>query len=573
MYKEQLHTKITEALLELGMEAGTFSLDRPDNADHGDYSTNAALSCAKTAGKNPRALAEELVSVLEKSKGDLIEKVEIAGPGFINFFLTAHSFETLVGDALSNTSFGKNSIFSGKKVMVEYTQPNPFKPFHIGHLMSNAIGESISRIVEFSGADVVRANYQGDVGLHVAKSIWQIQKNGWGSEGFFLQFENASAAAEWIGKCYSEGSNAYDTDENVKAEIDALNKTIYEKSDETVNAIYDWGRSTTLEAFEVIYKKLGTKFNEYFFESEMAVVGEKVVREHTPNVFEESDGAIVFKAEKYDPKLHTRVFVSSKGLPMYEAKEIGLTMTKFEKYNPDLSIVTTAIEQGEYMKVVRKAIEQIDSSLSDRMTHITHGMMKLSTGKMSSRKGNVITGESLIADSIESVGEIMAAREHTSDVGAEDIEAIGVGALKYSILKQEIGGDIIYNPETSISFDGDSGPYLQYMAVRVSAMKRKAESVGVTVSEKRNIGDVLPLERELLYFADVAYRAAADLRPHHIAQYAIGLSRAFSSFYESTKVADPENPESGYRLAIVGATGNVLAKCIELLGIKVPEKM
>jgi arginyl-tRNA synthetase len=407
--------------------------------------------------------------------------------------------------------------------------------------------------------------------LHVAKSIWQIQKKNVDYKTLFAN--DPSKAAEWIGQCYSEGSNTYDTDESVKAEIDALNKIIYEKTDAEVNAIYDWGRAVTLEAFEIIYAKLGTTFDQYFFESDMATVGAQVVRDNTPRVFEESDGAIVFKAEKYDPKLHTRVFISSKGLPMYEAKEIGLTMTKFEKYNPDLSIVTTAIEQGEYMKVVRKAIEQINPSFAERMTHITHGMMRLSTGKMSSRKGNVVTGESLIADSIESVGEIMAAREHKEDVTAMDIEKIGIGALKYSILKQEIGGDIIYNPETSISFDGDAGPYLQYMVVRIASIKRKAESVGVTLSEKRNDGEVLALERELLYFGDIVHRAANDLRPHHIAQYAISLSRAFSSFYESTKVADPENPESGYRLALVEATGKVLTKCLELLGIKIPERM
>lgn len=569
--KDQLKQKITEALNNLGIDAASFSLDRPDNADHGDYSTNVALATAKQAGKNPRALAEEIVAELENNKGDLISKIEIAGPGFINFFFAENAFETLVVDALKNEQFGANELFVGKKVMVEYTQPNPFKPFHIGHLMSNAIGEAISRVVEFSGATVVRANYQGDVGLHVAKSIWQIQKK---NGDYKTRFANdPSKAAEWIGQCYSEGSNAYDSDESIKAEIDALNKIIYEKTDAEVNAIYDWGRAVTLEAFEIIYAKLGTKFDQYFFESEMANIGSKVVHENTPNVFEESDGAIVFKAENYDPKLHTRVFISSKGLPMYEAKEIGLTMTKFEKYNPDLSIMTTAIEQGEYMKVVRKAIEQINPSFAERMTHITHGMMKLATGKMSSRKGNVITGESLIADSIESVGEIMAAREHKEDVSHADIEKIGIGALKYSILKQEIGGDIIYDPETSISFDGDAGPYLQYMVVRIESIKRKAESVGVTLSEKRNAGAVTPLERELLYFTDIVHRAANDLRPHHIAQYAISLSRAFSSFYESTKVADPENPESGYRLALVEATGKVLSKCLELLGIKIPERM
>jgi arginyl-tRNA synthetase len=206
--------------------------------------------------------------------------------------------------------------------MVEYTDPNPFKPFHIGHLMSNAIGESIARLQEFSGAEVIRANYQGDIGLHVAKTMYCLLRK---PEEYIRKDESIGEQAFLIGVAYSEGAEAYESDEKAKEEINEINKKLYEKSDKKINELYDWGRDVTLKAFEEIYKDLGTQFKHYFFESVMAPIGESIVRDNLGKVFEESDGAVVFKAEKHDPKLHTRVFINSKGLPTYETKEIYLS--------------------------------------------------------------------------------------------------------------------------------------------------------------------------------------------------------------------------------------------------------
>jgi arginyl-tRNA synthetase len=372
-------------------------LEHPADLKNGDYSTNIALACAKKVGKNPRELAEQIVAEIYSTQGQKeIEKIEVAGAGFINFYLSREFFTNSVKEILNNKeSWGQNKLLAGKKIMVEYTDPNPFKPFHIGHLMTNAIGESIARIVEFSGAKTIRANYQGDVGMHVAKAIYGMYKAGPPAN----ESAPASEIALYIGECYAKGSDAYDNDLEAKKEIEAFNKKVYDHSDEQVNQVYDWGRKVTLEAFEEIYKILGTKFVHYFFESVMAPIGEKIVRANIPNVFTESDpegkstsngagAAIVFHAEQHDPKLHTRVFITSSGLPTYETKEIGLTMTKFEKEpDMDLSIVVTAIEQGEYMKVVQKAISLMHPELEKKMKHITHGMMRLTTGKMSSRKG------------------------------------------------------------------------------------------------------------------------------------------------------------------------------------------
>lgn len=572
--KDQLQKIIKDALKNLGIEAGALVLEHPAELSHGDYSTNVSLAYAKQAGKNPRVLAEEIVAQI--SQGALaipeIEKVDIAGPGFINFHLSKKFFGKSVQEINAQASkWGTSSISDGKKVMVEYTDPNPFKPFHIGHLMTNAIGESVARIFEYSGANVVRANYQGDVGLHVAKAIWALLKNGKGDTTLSVE-----AQANYIGTCYTEGASAYEDDPGAKSEIDEINKKVYEKTDPAINEMYDWGRTVTLEAFETIYKTLGTKFspNCYFFESVMAPIGVKIVRENLGPVFKESDGAVVFKAEKYDPKLHTRVFINSKGLPTYETKEVGLTMTKFEQENPDLSIIVTAIEQGPYMEVVQKAISLIHPDYESRMKHLTHGMMRFATGKMSSRKGNVITGESLLADAKELVLEKIKAREF-SDAARERLASeVAVAAIKYAIVKQALGGDIIYDFERAVSFDGDSGPYLQYTTVRAGSILEKGSQAGLVPNAALPEGwNTTALEKFLYRFPEVVERAYVHLEPHHIAGYLIELASQYNSFYGQEQIVNAADAASPYKLALTEAFRTTMKNGLYLLGIEVPEKM
>jgi arginyl-tRNA synthetase len=569
MIRETLQKQIEQILKELGVDAPKVSLEHPTELSHGDYATNVALSYAKQLGQNPKALAESIVEKLKARENILINDISIAGPGFINITLAPAFFtESLRTILAKENGWGANTTLAGKKFMVEYTDPNPFKPFHIGHLMTNTIGESVARIVAFSGANTIRANYQGDVGLHVAKAIWGILQRGKPDESL-----DVSTQAQYIGDCYSYASGLYEDEKNTKDEINALNKKIYDRSDEAINALYDWGRAITLEAFEIIYKKLGTSFNHYFFESEMATIGTKIVRDNIPNVFEESDGAIVFHAEKYDPKLHTRVFISSLGLPMYETKELGLIMTKFEKENPDISITTTAVEQKEYMKVVTKAIEQIQPDYAARMRHITHGMMRLASGKMSSRKGNVVTGESLIEDSCDVVREKIKDREFSQEDKEYIAEVVGIAALKYSILRSSLGSDIVYDFDKSISFEGDSGPYLQYATVRAATILSKAKGLGLTpVVDNTTIPS--SLERYLYRFPEIVERSLHDYEPHHIVTYLSELAGSFNQYYASEQViVATDKVETEHRLAIVQAFYQTMKNGLNLLAIQVPEKM
>ncbi len=454
MIRAAIETAIKDALRTLGAGEVDFVVERPGDMAHGDYATNAALVAAKILKKNPREVAEDLQKGLD-GKIESVKKIEVAGAGFINFTPSRGSTIKNIVHEAHESGWGSNDLYKNKKVMVEYTDPNPFKEFHIGHLMSNAIGESIARVLEASGAEVTRANYQGDVGVHVAKAIWGKQQK---------------PECSW-GEAYVYGSDQYDAH---KEEIDALNKIIYDKSDAAVNALYDAGRRESLEHFEEIYKVLGTKFVFYFFESETGPKGLAIVKAH-PDIFEQSEGATVFKAEQYG--LHTRVFLNSKGLPTYEAKELGLVEAKQEKGAFDLSLTVTANEISEYFKVVRKAAELIFPNLEGKMVARFHGFMRLTSGKMSSRKGNIVTGESLLIDLEGAAKEKMKEREVAD--AQKVVEQVAVGAIKYTVLKQGSGRDIVFDPEKSLSTEGDSGPYLQYALVRAPralAQRRERQS-------------------------------------------------------------------------------------------------
>jgi arginyl-tRNA synthetase len=568
--EDKLKNLIKVALKNLNIEDASFVVEHPEDLKNGDYSTNVAMVCAKNLKTNPKELAEKLRVELEKKLPKEIEKITVAGAGFINFHLTRNFFSSSVEEILNSKNLGGNNLFAGKKVMVEYTDPNPFKPFHIGHLMTNAIGEAISRIFEASGAEVSRANYQGDVGLHVAKAIWGLLKD----ENLQSKEGSHNQQAENIGKAYAVGADAYEKDEKIKKEIDEINKKVYTKSDPKINEIYDWGFEVTMKAFEDIYDMLGTQFDFYFLESQMAPIGEAIVREKIGEVFAESDGAIVFKGEEFDPKLHTRVFITSTSLPTYETKELGLALEKFKtRPSMDLSVVITANEQMDYMRVVTKALSLIHPEYESKMKHITHGMMRFASGKMSSRKGNIITGESLIKDTIALVEEKIKDRDFSAEEKEKISKTVGVAALKYSILKQSTGGDIIYDFEKSISFEGDSGPYLQYSYARANSVLEKAKAGNILPDFAVMPDEASEVEKLLYRFPEIVARSASEHQPHHIANYLIEVARSFNSYYGNNIIVSKEDKTSPYKIALTFAFSFVVKKGLHLLGIEAPEKM
>ncbi len=566
--KKIIGKKIKESIVQLQKD-GVWSefdvpeivVERPKDLSHGDWTTNVAFLLAKELKKSPLDVAQELGGALSGEGLENITDITAVQPGYINFTcdrdLHTQELKSIikVGD-----EYGKNDTLHGQKVTVEYTQPNPFKPFHIGHLMSNTIGESLSRIIEFSGADVVRANYQGDVGPHVAKALWGLKKLGYDPTDI-----------DKIGEAYAYGHAASEDDEKAKKEIDTINAAVYSESDPELMKIYNTGRIKTLERFEELYDILGTKFDRYYFESETWQKGEEIVRAHMGDIFEESEGAIIFDGEKYG--LHKRVFITTQGLPTYEAKELGLTFLKKEKDPSDVYLVTTAVEQDEYFKVVTKALELIDESFVGKLKHISHGMMQLSSGKMSSRKGNVITGESLIMDAQKVAAEKMSERAE-NDVAQDTINMIAVAGLKFSILKQRAGKNIVYDADTALSFDGDSGPYVQYTYARCQSVIAKAQKNNMQPAFIHACEGSIVVEKILTQFEEVVEYANKEYAPHHIANYLLDLVHAYNSYYADNIIVDVEEQDiSEYRLAVTVATAQVIKNGMMLLGIRVPEKM
>lgn len=548
-----------------------FDITHPKDEQFGDYTTNIALALAKKVGENPRAVADKLITVLQNDieNDGSIQRVEVAGAGFINFYL---SDKWLLNELKMVTEgYGRNDKLNNQKVIVEYTDPNPFKEFHIGHMMSNTIGESIARLIEAQGAEVKRANYQGDVGLHVAKSIWGMQQK--------LKAENLkieelakwgiNTRQSWMGQAYAQGATAYEEDEIAKAAMQALNKKIYQQTETEIMALYRAGRDWSLQYFETIYARLGTKFDEYFFESETGKLGLDVVEEaiKTGILEKGDDGAIVYKGEK--DGLHTRVFRNKLGLPTYEAKDLGLAKAKYGRYQYDKSIIVTANEITEYFKVVLKVMEKLYPELRAKTTHLPHGIMKLTTGKMSSRTGKVVSGESLLGELKAVVLEKMGDREIADKEKVADM--IAVGALKYTVLKQQIGGDIVYDPEKMTNLQGDTGPYIQYTFARTQSVIDKAASkpagndqrIGKSVEQMES--EEIGIMRWIYRYPEVVAEAGRTYSPHLVASFIYELAGRYNAFYNKHKIVGGENEE--LRLQLTKAVGQILKSGLGLLGI------
>jgi len=595
--KDKILERLREVAVEFKLDFKSVKLDYPENPEHGDFSTNMAMVYAKELKMSPKVLAEKIITEFKKRQPEFVREITIAGPGFINFFIEDEYFAKEIIEASKNSEFGIQPRDPSRKIMVEYTDPNPFKVFHIGHLMANAIGESIARLVEYSGAKVVRANWQGDVGPHVAKAVFgalKIQDSGFKiQESAARSTKHVEKPEEFWGRAYVVGAEAYENDLEAKKEIEVINKKIYDRSDPTITALYDKGRAESLEAFEQIYKRLGTKFDEYFFESVEGPVGQGIVEEYLEKgVFERSEGAVVWKGESAG--LHTRVFVNSQGLPTYEAKELGLNREKFELH-PDLtqSIIVTANEQNDYFRVVLKVMELIFPEIARRTKHISHGMMRFMSGKMSSRKGNVISGEQLINDIRKLVEAKIADRGLKAGEAEEIADIISIGAIKYTILRSSIGSDIIFDSSASISFEGDSGPYLQYAVVRAKSVLEKAADKGIGLRvEGKEIANtfesktspftlhpsplrpkVTLLEKLLTRFPDILTRAGQEYAPQIVANYLTALAGAFNSFYASQVIIDEKDPLSPYYVVLTQAFKTVMTNGLWVLGIRVPKKM
>lgn len=556
--KHVIEQAVKDALATLGITESRFVVEYPADESHGDFATNAALVHAKELGQSPRAVAEALLPYLTTAL-PMVTSITIAGPGFINFTLTRQVFTDIVTTINQNPdAWGNHHAASGEFVLVEYTSPNLFKPLHIGNLVGNIVGESFTRLFERGGATVKRLNYPSDIGLTVAKGVWGLQHTGGDPRDITA-----------LGEAYRTGNAAYE-DGSAKEAIDEINRALYAGTDATLNELRALGIATSKARLAELCTILGTHFDTEIYESEVSERGADIVRGALGSVFTESEGAIVFEGERVG--LHTRVFITGKNLPTYEAKDVGHFTLKEAHYpHWTRSIIVTGNEQTEYFKVLFAALRELFTSARERaLEHIPTGFLTLTTGKMSSRLGNVLTGESLLE-------ELKAEARQRATVATDEVddlsEVVAVAALKYQILRHSTGSDIIFDKERALSFEGDSGPYLQYTHARIGSVLEKAAAIGVTPSTAMPPSNTYPVERLLRAFPEVLETALLERAPHQVVTYLTALAGSFNSFYATERIADATDEFAPYKAAVALAVATTLKQGLWVLGIPAPERM
>lgn len=605
----ELYGFIMQALLILDIKEENIKIDKTEDSNFGDFSSNIAMQLAKNRERNPKELAIEIINELKEIKGftDYVEKVEVAGPGFLNFFLKQEVFIQKLSQLVEQKDNDNSPILRGKKIMFEYAHPNPFKSFHIGHLRNIVLGESLVRILESLGAEVIRVNYQGDVGMHIAKSLWAMIKKE--EEGEFSPLETETKSSyekmKTIGGLYAYGATKFEEDEIVKREITNINYAIYTIHQEKfltakpawhpfkaysdymedinidlkkIEEFYELGKRWSLDEFHRIYKRLGSSFAREYMESETLYFSDLNIKKALDrNILEESEGAIVFKGERYG--LDTRVFLNSFKLPTYEGKELGLGELKRKEFESiDLHIHNVAVEQISFFKVTFKVKELLDpQNYVGRQYHNAYEFVGLTSGKMASRKGSVVLGEDVLNEAVRLLEPLMDEKKIEHNKKSIILEKIAVGAVKYAFLNISPFRYLAFDINNSVSFEGDSGPYLLYTYARGSKLVKDSKTeirFDKDLLLKLDRKQEVLLIKQLANFSNIVIESGKQLSPNFLTMYLFELAQLFNSFYKNSPVLNESVDELRQaRLILTKITTLVLQKGLYLLGIETVDRM
>lgn len=523
-------------------------LDRPD-PKFGDYATNVAMKLAGQLGRNPREIAEEIANALRET--GQFSDVEIAGPGFINLRLS--------DSALLEISKQPYALLrEGQEAVAETNNPNPFKAMHIGHAFNSILGDTIANLLDASGAHVHRVSYHGDVGTHVGKSMYAALNF---LEGDISKLDNVPTEERnnFMSRLYVEGAADYANSSSAKEKIDELSRLSFTREDEYFNQVYDKLLGWSFDEIDANVARLGNRPTVgRYLESQADVVGVEVVKNNTPGVFEVSDGAHIFRGSQYGS--FDNAFVASNGQGLYAARDMGLMQLKQQDYpNAEKSYIVTAEEQKDYFKGVIAAANLCQPELAEKTVNISTGTVKLTTGKMSSREGDIIT-ISWIFDQV---------RQALLDRDDEPTDEIIAGALRYQFLKVRIGGDVVFDINEAISISGNSGTYLQYAHARATQIIEKSQQNAMEADSYDE--NERALLRKLSESNEVIERATSELLPHHICTYLYELAQEFNRFYEKSRIIGDDR--ESVRLGLVKLYKDTLSQGLHILGISAPGRL
>ena len=556
------------------------ALEQPPEKTLGDY----ALPCfrfAKALKKIPNVMAEELKNHLDASNNPWIESVILKG-AFLNIFTNQKEVaRTLIPILINGEGFKiikANPANNKTKVMIEFSQPNTHKEFHVGHGRNVCLGDSLCRIFSYNGFNVIPVNYIGDEGTHIAKCLWAVEHY----PGLPLT-ENIKNKAEWLGQRYVEANTKLkeandETKIKYNAEISSILKAIENKSGKYYES-WKVTRQYCLDDFNQIYNWLDVHFDHFFYESEVSEASQEIVDEYiAKSLFVEDKGAFGF--DMSDKKLGFFMARKSDGSTPYITKDLALAKVKFNDFSIDRSIYVVGSEQIFHFKQLFYALEQMGFEQASQCYHLSYGLVVRPEGKMSSRAGNSITFLQLINIVVEEVNRYLDKYKDEWDKARLEDTAhkLAVGAIKYGMLQADPNKEIVFDPKEWVSFEGNSGPYLMYSYARTQSILTKAHEQGLKLSLDHL--DLLTHEterdlmRHLYDFNQTVLYACENYKPSTIANHIFFTCKAYNRFYNEVSVMKAETEDlRSARLALLNAFANTLKTGLFLLGITPPEKM
>jgi arginyl-tRNA synthetase len=576
-----------EKLYSLSIDEKNIQINETKPEFEGDY-TLVLFSFIKQLKKSPEQLGKEIGDHLVNNNPDLFANYNII-KGFLNLTVKDDYWVKFLEKNFGDKNFGQKKS-SGKRVMVEYSSPNTNKPLHLGHLRNNFLGWSIAEIQKANGADVTKTCIVNDRGIHICKSMiaWQLFANEETPESTGIKGDH------FVGNYYVKYNDEY------KKQVDELiakgmNKDEAEKEAPIMKAaqqmLFDWEagkpdvielwrkmNSWVYEGFDITYKRIGSDFQKIYYESNTYLLGKDIVKEglHKGVFYKKEDGSvwIDLTADGLDEKLVMR----KDGTSVYITQDIGLVEQKFNEYKPDESIYVIGDEQNYHLKVLKLIAEKLKLPGAEGIYHLSYGMVELPTGRMKSREGTVVDADDLVEEMVSIAGrhteELGKVKDFTAEELKELYDTLGIGAIKFFLLRVDPKKRMIFNPEESIDFHGFTGPFVQYTHARIKSILRKESGERSQKSERT----LLKLEKALIVkleqYQTIVEQAAIEHDPSVLAIFAFELAKLFNTFYTEHSVMNAESDEKKLlRLKLSEMTANVISSAMSLLGIKVPERM
>lgn len=566
-FKEEISKILSEKISEISKDEIINSIEVPPTYDLGDFAF-PTFPLAKVFRKNPAVIAEELKDSIDS---ELFEKIETKG-AYLNFFIDKGQLaKTVIQESLEKKEdFGKVNIGQDKNVIVEYSSPNIAKPFHIGHIRTTIIGDSLKRIFSFLGYNAIGYNHLGDYGTQFGMLIVAIKK--WGN---LVEIEN-NPIPELL-KLYVKINNEVEDDEKLLRECrDAF--VDLEKGDPEAVKMWEWIRKISLEEFNRVYKMLDIEFDSYkgehFYSDKMQAQVDKL---EESGVLVDSEGAKIVDLEKYN--LPPALIIKSDGSTIYITRDIAAAKYRHDTYKPYKNIYVVASQQNLHFQQLKYVLKEMGYDWYDEVVHVPFGMVSLEDGTLSTRKGRVVYLEDVLNRAIDKVDDILSKREEEKGITIEDKEQlakdIGIGAVKFQELFNQRIKDYVFSWDKTLSFEGETGPYVQYVHARICSLLKK----GDFSLDKKFDESLLTTEEEInilrvLYnFSSTVIDAHEKMEPFFITRYVVELSKEFNKFYNKVQILDEDETLKDTRLLLCYTVKNVIKEGLYLLGIKAPEKM